>query len=61
MIVRNATRGTLLADRCRLADTIVSRGVGLLLSAPLAEGEGLRITAQGLNLTDEPFITNGFT
>jgi iron complex outermembrane receptor protein len=23
--------------------------------------EGLRITAQGLNLTDEPFVTNGFT
>ena len=45
MIVRNTTRGTLLADRCRLADSLVSRGLGLLLSAPLAEGEGLRITA----------------
>lgn len=44
MIVRNRTRGTSLATDCRLADTFVSRGVGLLASAPLREGQGLRIT-----------------
>lgn len=34
----------MLADRCRVADSLVSRGVGLLLSRPLVPGEGLRIT-----------------
>lgn len=40
----NRTRGTTLADRCALADSFLSRGVGLLGRAGLASGEGLRIT-----------------
>ena len=34
----------MIADHCRLADSLLSRGVGLLFSAPLRAGEGLRIT-----------------
>lgn len=34
----------MLADRCRVADSFTSRGIGLLLSQPLASGEGLLIT-----------------
>lgn len=40
----NRTRGTTLADRCGLADSFLSRGIGLLGRAGLAPGEGLRIT-----------------
>ena len=42
--VRNLTRGTVLATRCDVADSFLSRGLGLIPRARLAEGEGLRIT-----------------
>ena len=34
----------MLATECRVADSFLSRGIGLLLSAPLRDGEGLLIT-----------------
>ena len=34
----------LLASDCRTADNVISRGIGLLLHARLADGEALRIT-----------------
>ena len=34
----------MIADRLRVADSFLSRGVGLLFSRPLEAGEGLRIT-----------------
>ncbi|HEY9870128.1 MAG TPA: DUF192 domain-containing protein [Candidatus Obscuribacterales bacterium] len=40
---RNVTRGTVLADRVRLAESFWARLKGLLSSPPLAEGEGLYI------------------
>lgn len=40
---RNQTRNTVLAERARVADTMVTRMVGLLSSKGLAEGEGLWI------------------
>lgn len=43
MIVRNQTRGTTLADRCRMARGFWPRLRGLLFTKPLAEGEGLLI------------------
>ncbi len=42
--VLNRTRGTVLSERCRVADDPVSRGVGLLLTGTLAPGEGLLLT-----------------
>ncbi len=42
--VRNLTRGTVVAERCRVADNPLTRGVGLLLTARLSEGEGLLLT-----------------
>src|SRR5258706_13717108 len=41
--VRNRTRGTLLGDRVRLADTPRSRGIGLLRENGLEPGAGLWI------------------
>lgn len=41
MIVRNLTRGTLLADKCSVATGYFRRARGLLFRPPLAEGEGL--------------------
>jgi uncharacterized membrane protein (UPF0127 family) len=41
--VRNATRGTLLAERARRADNVWTRGVGLLGQRGLPAGEGLWI------------------
>lgn len=42
--VRNLTKGTLLAERCRVADDVLTRGVGLLLRSSLDSGEGLLLT-----------------
>lgn len=42
-IFRNQTRNVVLSDRTRIANTTVSRMVGLLSSRGLAEGEGLWI------------------
>ena len=39
----NVTRTTVLADNARLADSFVSRLVGLLTSPPLLPGQGLII------------------
>ncbi|HOY09666.1 MAG TPA: DUF192 domain-containing protein [Candidatus Omnitrophota bacterium] len=44
MRITNQTKNTLIADRARLADTIVSRLVGLLSRASLSSQEGLVIT-----------------
>lgn len=41
MIVYNLTRGTILAERCRLADTVWKRMVGLLNRRQFDRGEGL--------------------
>ena len=43
MTFRNATRNQVLSDRTRVANTMVTRFVGLLSSKGLAEGEGLWI------------------
>lgn len=40
----NMTRGTTLAARCRVADDLLARGIGLLGRSHLPEGEGLVIT-----------------
>ncbi len=42
--IENTTRGTVLAQRCGVADNIVSRIRGLLGRDGLAEGEGLLIS-----------------
>jgi uncharacterized membrane protein (UPF0127 family) len=42
-VVRNATRGTVLAERCRLASSLKDRTVGLLGTSYLPAGEGLWI------------------
>jgi uncharacterized membrane protein (UPF0127 family) len=42
--VRNVTRSTVLAERCRVADDLVTRGVGLLLRPSIRSGEGLLLT-----------------
>ena len=39
--MRNATRGTVVAERVVLADNFVARLCGLIFRAPLASGEGL--------------------
>lgn len=41
--VMNASRGTMLADSCRLATGYLERTRGLLFRPPLREGEGLLI------------------
>ena len=41
--VDNLTRGTLVADRCRVAASLRDRTVGLLATPSLAAGEGLLI------------------
>jgi uncharacterized membrane protein (UPF0127 family) len=41
--VRNVTKGTVVAERCRVASSIVDRTVGLLATAEVAPGEGLWI------------------
>jgi uncharacterized membrane protein (UPF0127 family) len=41
--VANATRQTMLADRTERADTVISRGIGLLGRGRLEHGEGLII------------------
>jgi len=38
------TRGSVLASDCRVADSFLSRGLGLIPRSSLREGEGLRIT-----------------
>ena len=43
MIFRNRTRNVVLSDRTRIANTLVTRLVGLLSSKGLASGEGLWI------------------
>lgn len=43
MTFRNHTRNVTLSSRTRVADTMVSRMVGLLSSKGLAQGEGLWI------------------
>ena len=41
ILVRNETRDTTLGDRVQRADSLVSRGVGLLGRGSLAVGEGV--------------------
>jgi uncharacterized membrane protein (UPF0127 family) len=41
--VRNLTKGTVVAERCRVASSVVDRTVGLLATAQVAPGEGLWI------------------
>mgnify|MGYP005840449991 FL=1 len=43
MRIVNLSRGSLLADSCRLATGYLSRTRGLLFRPPLADGEGLLI------------------
>lgn len=43
MLVRNATRGTLLGDAVEVADTSAKRRTGLLKHESLREGQGLWI------------------
>jgi uncharacterized membrane protein (UPF0127 family) len=46
--VRNRTRNTVLASDCRIADSFLSRGLGLIPRASLGPGEGLLITKTSL-------------
>ena len=41
--IENATRGTLVASRCRVASSAVDRSVGLLRTPEVKPGEGLLI------------------
>jgi uncharacterized protein len=41
--VLNLTKGTVVAERCRVASSVVDRTVGLLATAEVARGEGLWI------------------
>ena len=41
MVLVNATKKTILSDRCHFANTVLKRRVGLLNRRHLAEGEGL--------------------
>lgn len=43
MKVTNARTGDTVADRCRLADNLLTRGIGLLNRSSLDRGEGLLI------------------
>lgn len=47
LTLRNTTRGTTLGGRIRRADSLWSRGVGLLGRGGLAAGEGLHIVPCG--------------
>src|SRR5437899_12115656 len=42
--VLNRTRGTVLSERGRVADDLVSRGIGLVVTSSLRPGDGLLIT-----------------
>jgi uncharacterized membrane protein (UPF0127 family) len=49
--VRNATKGTVVADRANIADTSQKRRTGLLQHSGLAEGEGLWIVpCEGIHM-----------
>jgi uncharacterized membrane protein (UPF0127 family) len=41
--VENETRGTVVAERCRVASTAIDRSVGLLRTSEVLPGEGLLI------------------
>jgi len=41
MVLVNATRKTILSDRCHFANTVLKRMVGLLNRRKLSQGEGL--------------------
>jgi uncharacterized protein len=48
--ITNATRGTVLGNRIRVADGVISRFVGLLGTSKLADGNGLLIhPSQGVH------------
>ncbi|MFN7921201.1 MAG: DUF192 domain-containing protein [Bryobacteraceae bacterium] len=56
MIVRNLTRGAVLADRALVADTSESRRTGLLRHKDLPEGEALWIVpCEGVHTFGMPF------
>lgn len=42
--VRNVTRGSVLADRARLASSFIDRFLGLMMRAGIQEGGGLLLT-----------------
>lgn len=44
MIIRNQTKGVILADRCEIADNFLKRFLGLMPKSDLASGAGLLIT-----------------
>ena len=49
--IENATRGTLIAERCRVASTLRDRTVGLLATPEVSPGEGLLIErAQSIHM-----------
>lgn len=52
--VENATRGTVLAERCRVAKGLIGRIFGLHLLPQLREGEGLLLP--GANSIDTTFM-----
>ena len=41
--IENATRGTVVAERCRIASSAIDRSVGLLRTPEVLPGEGLLI------------------
>lgn len=41
--IENTTRGTVIAERCRLASSAIERSVGLLRTPEVLPGEGLLI------------------
>ena len=43
--VRNQTRGTLLAERARLASSFIDRFLGLMMRARIEDGGGLLLTS----------------
>jgi uncharacterized membrane protein (UPF0127 family) len=43
MVLVNATKNTVLSDRCRFANSVIKRMIGLLNRKMLATGEGLLI------------------
>ena len=45
LLIRNQTKGTVLADKADVADTSEKRRTGLLKHTGLGVGEGLWITA----------------
>jgi uncharacterized protein len=53
--VRDATRDTLVADRCRVAESIVQRIFGLHLLPRLASGQGLLLP--GSTTIDTTFMS----